>query len=132
MERPSALRLVFFALFASLRELFFVPNRFHLSGWPIRGRSFFYAKVRFACALSVESANSPRKNFGKAAAPIIAALSVESPGAGKYTGYQNRAPSAAALNPELHATPPDTIMLFAPISSADRAALRSNSSITVY
>src|SRR5712691_13382559 len=74
-----------------------------------------YASARFASARRVASANSPRANFGNAAAAIIAALSVERPGSGKKTGYARRILFAllfpAMRRPALHATPPETIRL---------------------
>ena len=55
-----------------------------------------------------------------AAAAIMAALSVDKPGVGNSTGHGKRAPAAALRNPWLQATPPETITVDAPISSAER------------
>src|ERR1700724_1106310 len=89
-----------------------------------------HASGRFAWAAISSPANCPAASLGNAAAAIIAALSVESPGEGKCTGYGNRADWAAARNPVLQATPPETIKERAPMRSAEAAARVSSSVIT--
>ena len=98
----------------------------------ILGISVNLASNRVAPAASTLSstsvpANSPSSNFGNAAAAIIAALSVDNAAEGNSALYF----AAAFRKPELHATPPEMIIDRAPISSADRSARRSSSSITV-